>query len=449
MRQSRALQDLADVKLTGIIDPEAFDDFVSRLRQPGRKLDAGTIQLPAVVRNSPRLSLLSEGLSPFNASGPQFASWSIGLSDVRVRGSATASPLAAFFAGGQSFMTIDKSGAEPFSRIDAIRGTKQVMTQLASLSSFELQASDFTQVDCFPDDQGGVLVTRQGRLFTMLKANEGGEDPLPNLILQEMNIGVELGDEPLVSTNADGSQVACATAGLREVTLVTTAGNNRPTELRSEAPITAIAFSQRGARLLVATIDGNVLELFDETRIADLSSVGGPYLASFDGQIAALCDLYDDQDQRYIVAALADGRVGVQGSSSSAGSYYQLAWRPKYLTVFSDRKAGLAGSQALGISVAVTGADGQFDIIGMDLNRSIAFENLSLLDGSIDPSRDGLAVLAINRDRRRIIVRNGFYLEVRPLLYNFPEPTDVDVGLIPRPQADVPSGTTEIGAYAK
>lgn len=75
----------------------------------------------------------------------------------------------------------------------------------------------------------------------------------------------------------------------------------------------------------------------------------------------------------------------------------------------------------------MTGANGEFDIVGLNADETGGFEGVSLLDRSIEPSRDGLSVLAINPQRRRIIVRNGSYLEVRPLVYDLPEPDEAEV----------------------
>ncbi|MBZ9763375.1 hypothetical protein LB553_21175 [Mesorhizobium sp. CA8] len=84
----------------------------------------------------------------------------------------------------------------------------------------------------------------------------------------------------------------------------------------------------------------------------------------------------------------------------------------------------------IGFSVAATGLNGQFDVVGLPLqDERTKYQGESLISEAIDPSRDRIEVLAINAERRRIVVRNGVYLEVRPLLYDLPEQEDGSVGL--------------------
>lgn len=438
-RQARALQDLADVKACGIIDPEAFDDFLGRLRQPGLREEAGTIRLRSAM---PKLSrLLSKGESSpiVDPSDIQFADWSIGLSDVRIRVNGDKSPLAAFFAEGQSFLTIDKGGVEPFSRVDAVRGNRQTLTQLTSLSNFDLAPSDFTQIYIFPNGQGGLLAARNGRLFNLVKGSESEKEWLPNIALQEIKTEMDLGDDPLIALSPNGSHIAYARAGSGEIAVVAAAADERPTKYQIAGTLTAIAYSERGA-LLCADASGYILEVSADDPTQTSSSSRPLQLANFDGPIA-FADFYGDDDRRHVVAALADGRVAIQEPGLSPRSYDLLPWRPRWITVFPDRKAAIAGSRALGVSIAVTGAEGEFDIIGVDSAAGDnEFDALSLLDHSIEPSRDGLAVLAINRERRRIIVRNGSYLEVRPLVYDLPEINEAvpafQLASIPEPPAE-------------
>ncbi|TCA23619.1 hypothetical protein E0H70_28220 [Rhizobium leguminosarum bv. viciae] len=445
LRQTRALQDLADVKGGGMIDPEAFDDFVGRLRQPGAKEESGTIRLRAAI---PKLSgLLSNSIpSTRPAAGEtQFADWSVGLSDVRIRLNGNSSPLAAFFAEGQSFLTIDKGGAEPFSRVDAVRGIRQTMTQLTSLSNFELTPADFTQIYIFPNGQGGVLAARGGRLFTLLKGSDSDQGWLPNIALQEIKTETDLGDDPLIALSPNGSHIAYARTGSRQIAVVAAAADERPRTYRTSGALTAIAFSQQGA-LLGADDAGEIFEFLADDEQPNSSARDASPLATFGGPIAALADYYGDDGNRYIVVALVDGRIGIQDPGLSPRSFDLLLWRPKWLTVFSDRKAAVAGSRALGVSIAITGADGEFDIIGVDSGASVGgFDALSLLDNSIEPSRDGLAVLAINPERRRIIVRNGSYLEVRPLVYDLPEAGAEEPASKPAFVPETPSESADSG----
>ncbi len=209
--------------------------------------------------------------------------------------------------------------------------------------------------------------------------------------------------------------------GRGEIAVVAAAADERPTKFQIAGTLTAIAYSKRGA-LLCADASGDILELSADDPAPSSSASGPSRLANFDGPIAAFADFYGDDDRRHVVAALADGRVAIQEPGLSSRSYDLLPWRPRWITVFPDRKAAMAGSQALGVSIAVTGAEGEFDIVGVDSAAGDnEFNALSLLDHSIEPSRDELAVLAINPERRRIIVRNGSYLEVRPLVYDLPE----------------------------
>ncbi|MGM4914927.1 hypothetical protein [Rhizobium sp. 768_B6_N1_8] len=422
-RQARAFQDLADVKAGGIIDADAFDDFVGRLRQPGTAIEPGSIVLRSATPKLPRVLPTDQTSTP-PLNETQFANWSVGLSEVRIRANSQIAPLATFFAEGQSFLTIDKGGAEPFSRVDAVRGVRQAMTQLTPLSNFNILPSDFTQVYMFSNGEGGVLAARPGRLFTMLKGNESEQGLIPNMALQEIKTETDLGHDPLVALSPDGKRIAYARAGSLQIAVVATSADERPEIHQAAKALTAIAFSQRGS-ILCGDTEGNVFEFSSDDRSLTSSAADQQPIASFPAPVSALCDFVDDSGDRRVVVGLSDGRVGI-GPGLPLRSFDLLAWRPRWLTVFADRKAAVVGSRTTGLSIAVTGADGEFDIIGLDSDGTGQFEPVSLLDSSLDPSRDGRAVLAINAERRRIIMRNGSYLEVRPLVYDLPDVEEVD-----------------------
>ncbi|TIP25745.1 MAG: hypothetical protein E5X67_23415 [Mesorhizobium sp.] len=445
-RQVRALQDLADIKAGGLIDERKFDDLVQRLRQPGESTEQGTMLLPQ--RSSRVLALAGRpDTEPEpdekTAKEPQTvsATWSLGLAEVRVRLSADATPLVAFLPGGRNILVMELDATNPqaiFNRIDAVRGSRESLSLGEPLSRANLGASDFSEMMVFPNAQAGILATRSGRLFSFLQAEDAGNinaELLPNLSLAEVRLGTEIGGAPLLALSTVGNRIACC--GQRARTLVVTEMNegNRPQHIGLPGAITALAFSQVGAVLCglengdifrVAGIDSSSSPDSSSTSKSLSSSESTERIASFGYEITALAEFVsEDSNRAATVVALSDGRIVFGDVPSLGNAELALPWRPRWLTPFPDRKAALVDDTPVGFSVAATGPNGEFDVAGFPLDdEGYQYRAESLISESVDPSRDGVAILAINAERRRVVVRNGLYLEVRPLLYDLPEPDE-------------------------
>ncbi|MER9482968.1 hypothetical protein NKI74_26920 [Mesorhizobium sp. M0494] len=446
-RQVRALQDLADIKAGGLIDERKFVDFVQRLRQPGQSAEQGTMLLPQHSTRVPALTgrpHTEPGPEEETAEEPETASatWSLGLSEVRVRLSADATPLVAFLPGGRNVLVMepDATNAQAiFSRIDAVLGTREPVSLREPLSRADTVPHDFSEMMVFPNIQAGVLATRSGRLFSFQQAGEAGKttaEPLANLSLVEVPLGTtEIGGSPLVALSTVGNRIACC--GRRADTLIVTNLNegNRPQHFSLPGAITALAFSQAGA-VLCGLENGNIFRVADlaspsglgpSSTSESLSGPGSPEsIGSFGLEITALAEIVpEDSNQTATVVALSDGRIIFGEGLSLGNAELALPWRPRWLTPLPDRKAALVDNTPVGFSLAATGSKGEFDIAGFPLNNEgYQYRAESLISESVDPSRDGVAILAINAERRRVVVRNGIYLEVRPLLYDLPEPEE-------------------------
>lgn len=424
-RQERAMQDLADIKKTGIIHPLVFDDFVGRLRLPGDGLEQGTIQLALPSRNVKRLASSRDiGQEP-SAGEPVFASWSLGLSEVRVRIGPGAGPLAGFSPEGRHFVLVDGSSPEVFSRVDAVRGTRHPVDQSDPRSS-----SVFEELNMFPNGAGAVLTSQGGRLSALLE-QQNSLSSSQTMGLRGIEVDTDLGSHPLVALSPNSEIVACAKARSSEVWIVSASAGMRPRQLKMPGNVTAIAFSQKG-NLLCGDEAGNIVELPLDGDAPPTSSANAPndsrHITRFDGEVTALTDFMSEEaGSRVVVATLANGVIISADEQNRQTSFKSLTWPAKRLIIFPDRKAALMANLPTGVSIAVIGENGEFDILGLSDGHSpdLYFAGCSLLDRSIDPARDGLAVLSISPERRRVIVRSGFYLEVRPLIYDLPEPSEI------------------------
>lgn len=439
-RQVRALQDLADIKAGGLIDERKFDDFVRRLRQPGEASEQGTVLLP--LRSSRVLALAAR---PGNEPDPEekaakepetiSATWSLGLSEVRVRLSADTTPLVAFLPGGRNILVMEPDITNPqpiFSRVDAVRGSREPLRLSASLSRESVGPYDFSEIVVFPHVQAGVLATRSGRLFSFMPSGDAGNTTTelpPNLSLAEVSLEMEIGDSPLVALSKVENRIACC--GRRGRILIVTSMNEgyRPRHIELPGAITALAFSQVGAVLCglengdIFRVDGIETASSSDLSITSksLSGSGSPErIGSFGFEITALSEIVsDDPNRTATVVALSDGRIVFGDVPSLGNAQLALPWRPRWLTPFPDQKAALVDNTPIGFSVAATGPNGEFDVAGLPLDdEGYKYRAESLISESVDPSRDGVAILAINAERRRVVVRNGLYLEVRPLLYD-------------------------------
>lgn len=432
-RNSRALQDLADIKTNGIINRTIFADFVGRLRQPDQVFEPGTIVLPRANPIAVRQRLIAAPQSRTSKGEPVYALWSLGLAEIRVRIGSGANPLAAFFPEGRTFLLIDESTPDAFTRVDAIRGTRETIAQ----TSPSLGLANFTAVNLFSAGQGGVLTQQDGQLTELLERK--GVDF--EMSLSSMDVDAALGAHPLVAVGPSTALVACAAMRSQTVLLVSPSGGTRPVRISVPGEVTALAFSQTG-KILCGDANGNVYEFAAGDVEPSFSSEASTVkqIAGFNNEITALTDFNTaETSSRIIIAALANGVVATADDQNRRMSFDALSWRAKSLTVFPDRKAALVDGLEAGISVAVIGERGEFDIVGIQAASppTIGFRPSSIIDRGIDPTRDGLAVFSISPERRRVIVRSGFYLEVRPLIYDLPEPEESAQSALPAPPASI------------
>jgi hypothetical protein len=432
-RNSRALQDLADIRADGIIDPTIFADLVGRLRQPGQDFETGTIVLPRASPIAARQGLFAMPQSGNFKGEPVYALWSLGLAEIRVRIGSGANPLAAFFPEGRTFLLVDEATPDAFTRVDAIRGSREMIAQ----TSPSLGLANFTAVNLFSAGQGGVLTQPDGQLTALLER----EGLSFEMALSSMDVDAALGSYPLVAVGPNTELVACAAKRSQTVLIVSPSGDTRPVRISVPGEVTALAFSQTG-KILCGDANGNVYEFaagdVEPAFTSDPSTIRP--IAGFNSEITALTDFNTtDTSPRVIIAALANGVVATTDDQNHKMTFDALSWRAKSLTVFPDRKAALVDGLEAGISVAVIGERGEFDILGIQEASlpTTGFRPSSLIDRGIDPTRDGLAVFSISPERRRVIVRSGFYLEVRPLIYDLPEPEESAQSALPAPSASI------------
>jgi hypothetical protein len=432
-RQVRALQDLADIKAGGLIDETQFNDFVQRLRPPGEALQPGTITLP--LRSS-RIAVLAGPQEAKQKPEKQVeivpATWSVGLPEVRIRLHADAAPLAAFLPGGRHILVVEPAASDQlavFSRIDAARGNREPLSLRESLVQLELDPRDLAELMVFPQSQAGVIATRKGRLFAFHQ-DAGTADTKTefssSLSLSEIRFNAQINGTPLLALSADGNVLACCSVKSNVLVVVNVSERLKPQHVTVPGKITALVFSQGGS-LLCGLESGEVFRISNSP-----SGFSSPErAASFGQEITALTEVgTGETSESDVVAALADGRIGLDGSQLSENANLALPWRPKWLTAFPDRKAVLLSNAPVGFSVAATGPNGEFDVIGMPhKDERYQYQGESLISKAIDPLRDGIAMLAINAERRRSVVRNGLYLEVRPLLYDLPDAGDASLGV--------------------
>lgn len=436
-RQSRALQDLADIKASALIDQVQFDDFAQRLRLPGEVMQSGTIALP--MRSSRVFTIAGrrEAHDPSGSGRDTISSkWSLGLSEARIRLTSADAPLVAFLPGGRNILVVEAAANEPFTTVDTVRGTRVPLNQDDPYANPKKDAAGFVQLMVFQDSQTAIAVTPNGKLFSILQSGNG-DQPTPDLSLKEIPLQIGISGAPLLALSATGTRIACCSFRSSVVALTDVNGEERPLEFKVPGNITALAFSQAGT-LLCGLENGEVYSLADPLHNANappgsyqLSDFDEPRrIASFGTEIAALTEIaVSNHTQETIVAALSDGQIMLNDGAPSKGTVLTLPWRPKWLTAFPERKAALVSNTPVGFSVAVTGPAGEFDVVGLPLyDERYQYQGESLIDEASDPARDGIAVLAVNAERRRVVVHNGLYLEIRPLLYDLPEAADDDLG---------------------
>lgn len=292
-RQSRAVQDLVDIKAGGLIDESQLNDFIQRLRQPGEAKEAGTI---ALSLRSSRLLALARSAESADISEKEpptvSATWSVGLSETRVRLGSEAAPLAAFLGGGSDILLVEPGVADPqliFSRVDAVRGSRGALGSGGpALSNANLASSDFAELMIFPQTESGVLVTRDGRLFSFPQIGNTratGTESRPALSLTEVQLGIQTTGVPLVALSLEGYRIACCGAG-SSIVVVTSANEDvSPQHISLPGNVSAIAFSQSGG-VLCGLENGDVFRM-----TASPSGFGSPErVASFGLVIAALAE---------------------------------------------------------------------------------------------------------------------------------------------------------------
>ncbi|WEZ85499.1 hypothetical protein P6U16_25875 (plasmid) [Rhizobium sp. 32-5/1] len=451
-RQDRALQDIGHIRQSGIVDRDAINDFTGSLRPSGGSRQPGTVHLTGRMSKPFALKDLLRQDAAEEAEDAVRARWSVGPAEIRVRIGSDAGALAAFLPGGASFLMVTP-GREPFALIDAVSGGRFALRVTDDLERLGLAGRDFTAIHTFQTTpiessvlgqtmSGGVLAARSGRLVGFALPLPFAPEQAQELRLNEIALEIELGADPLLALSPVADFVACATRGASRVTVTPAVGEGRSQTFELPQAVTALVFS-RGGSVLCGLENGDVFEC------SVLEGSARPRrIAEFGAAIAVLADSAGpDSRAAAVIAALADGRIVPAGSAPSDFDG-ALPWRPKWITVFPDLKAGLDGGSPAGFSVAATSPNGEFDVVGlMPPKGGLQFEQSLLTLSSIDPVRDGLAVVAINAERRRLVVRSGLYLEIRSLLYELADATEPESRAddqSPTPLGTLETATTEV-----
>jgi hypothetical protein len=476
--------EIEDIKQEGLVDVAPIADFVSRLRAPGSTGDSNAIMLPSEpARAVFRKRILGEQ-NEYESGNVRVvpAEWTVGLPDLRIKYQQPyASP-----TQDSSLNLTDATGipseisstvlnAEPNNAAFFPNGHNLVVDGAFDLSN----AAVVTFIDSLTlerhrlewpgrqDKIAGIWTARDanvavflvpGKPAVVLRPKSEASDAAPLTATLEF---ATVGDVPLGSP---GTLMVVSPRGEwllvqekdAELLLIEISSGRLANRLSISARATALTFPQ--PQLVLAGLgDGTILPI----DIDDGLMRAGDPLGRVEGVPVAIASVQPNRRNGAIVVALDDGRIvlletgGGTSGSLEQRSEIRLRWAARRVIPFADRPAArvtvrhrspdaLTGFSAqrgddevdeVGLSVAVLGQRGEFDIVGLPLQnaesgaivessaRTIlspetdAFKPLSLLDRDIRPSRDWLRVIAVGAQSRRIAVVRAGHVEVRPLIY--------------------------------
>ncbi|TPK87365.1 hypothetical protein [Mesorhizobium sp. B2-4-17] len=478
-----ALGTILDIEAEGLLYEAPIRNFVTRLRVPdASKPDAGSILLPGEPRSAATRRRLfaatsdpgslpagiSRGILPAETDSYRSgnfeitpARWSLGLPSTRIRIADPGKPdgslgmpewtLGAFYMGARHVLL---AGGRPREQarlrlFDTLLGT---MTPVATPAD----STEITAIATAARVPVAVFASSSGQWYLLRLDPEASTVPdvlQPEILNVQLSMFGSSGDgagrPPQVGIDPSGRFLFVGWPGQREL-LRCQFGDlaNRPTVWRFPAAVAAFAFVEEtifvglaGGAIHSQPIDAAE---FSESGLGKPFHIGGYPEAMAVVRLAA-SELADGRDAagfetRDIVVAAREDGVLVCHDSERRLSEIPIDAVPRRIVPFADKKAALVipvgsaePSREAGLSVALLGRDGSFDIVGMPLadptfasGRSAVFTAMSLLDRPVPAHDDRRRALAIAAQSSRVaimvagIAGGPARIEIRPLDYKLP-----------------------------
>ncbi|MER8460996.1 hypothetical protein NKH24_34110 [Mesorhizobium sp. M1300] len=463
-----AVEEIVRIEASGLLYQSPIRDFLERLRSPqdADKSQQSLIRLPYEPRSAAvrrRLSSMAAergqplSLQPQSARGDSYlrsgseispARWSLGLPASRTRlasGDGSALPIrghsswGTFFFGGRHVLL---AGV-----------TDQLMvfdTLLGRVTPVELPT---------PSSEIGAIASAWNAPIAVISAD--GKCHVLRLDVESASLPATLKPAPLnteashrlesqsgfgraiLAVDPSGRVAFVGESGRTELLRCPIDGGERPSIWRFPAPIMALTTADNS--VLVGLGNGNVHRVSVEDVENSFNDEPSFVIAGSPAAITVTRVLGIGPDgaaapKELLIAATEEGMLGCYDRERQlSGIRYRDPVRR--VVAFPDRKAvaiaGAASSappQITGLSVAVLGHEGSFDIVGMPIfaaaqseGMEAAFTTMSLLNRPVlaaDPLRRALAV-AGQSSRVAILVdraESGPRIEIRPLDYTLPLP---------------------------
>ncbi|MGJ0509024.1 MAG: hypothetical protein ACR652_18255 [Methylocystis sp.] len=446
---SEALDSIADLEREGVVDPTMMRSFVARLVSPddASRWTPATIRLadpPARAESARYLRRIhtEAGREPDRGGGFVAARWSLGVPDIRIRlgDSDTVEVVGAtFFAGGRRLL-MDRGPERRSFRLEVAD------LQLGTTVTLESALGDAPLTGLWSArDARAVVIAVRGQRPYLVRSPENEDGGEATTILPLRSPGDEKSpeaDEDFVAgLDAAARRVAFTTPGQRAVVMFNTESGQYSDATPCEGEVTAIQVDLSG-RVSVALRDGTLRVI---QPAADEKFETAETVASLDSHVSALALLKPEDPDGLIVVA-SDGAIRLlQGGRLSHGakdsSYarvvaeYRVGGRPSRVAILTDRPAARVDGIRTGVSVAVLGPGGSFDIVGLPLPDEAAssqepqaskharplFPPSALLDRAVGASDPTRRVLALHAQSRRVAILAHTRVEIRPLLYDLPK----------------------------
>lgn len=424
--RSKAKSELQSIKEFGLVDPVAVADLEARLLRPGEEAWPGA----TASRLTGQLHDAAAGRAR-EQGGLIRATWSTRVPEMRVRlpalrTTSSKMPVGTFLADG--ILVCDRANAAEtaFGLIDT--ASRAIETLLASppLAESGTSPAEIANISAFPTLQEGIITTDSGAMLSFKLSNTVDQGRAVRTLLLRNVDRVPGQGPPILAIFGAPKSFAYAARGSGTIQLVVEDGPTRRANL--EARVTALALSSDF--ILCGTDDGDVISIAigPELRVEGVrASIGKPIsaLAATGSDLRGSIIIAADDGSLFETSGLPPDPTAQRTAARAVDEV--LPWAPRLLRPFSEWPAGRIAGIAVGVSVAAVGPSGQFHIIGVPVpGDPETYRGGSLLTAPIDEPHDGVAILAVSVDRRRIAVIRERSVEVRPLLYDLPELDDAE-----------------------
>jgi hypothetical protein len=358
------------------------------------------------------------------------ARWSIGLPASRTRlgdgARASDRSWAAFFSGGRHLLLANLIGQ--LTVLD---------TFLGNLVSIALPtASSRVAAIAMAADAPVAVICSEGEVHT-LKLENGVASLPSSLAAERLNTDVGLAsglNNPIAAVDPSGRFAFVCDADGSELLRCSIDGVERPSLQEFPGSITALAVHE--GTVLVGLADGKVYrESIEKIGRQGSSSLMEPsFVVSGSPTAMAVSRVADTRE--VLVAATSKRQLECHDDQHRI-STLEIGGIARRVVPFADRRAATivdvdrGEGRFAGVSVAILGNDGSFDVVGMPVfdgeSDTVAFTAMSLLDRPVragEPSRRAVAI-AGQSSRVAVLVadRNGWEtrIEIRPLDYTMPQ----------------------------